>query len=124
MELEFWIFKSVPKLVDVISLNPVNSGGIHASIPTLGDKNRNLLCFLFTYSSSEIPLGYWVILYIVGKVWMRRLQRRWNRGKRFCSGGEILRSSLMNMDLGGGELILEVCLGLLDIWMATYSYLR
>src|SRR5260221_3029738 len=29
----------------------------------------------------------------------------------------------MNMDLGG-ELILEVCLGLLDIWIATYSYLR
>jgi len=29
----------------------------------------------------------------------------------------------MNMDLGG-ELILEVCLDLLDIWMATYSYLR
>ena len=29
----------------------------------------------------------------------------------------------MNMDLGGG-MILEVCLGLLDVWMATYSYLR
>src|SRR5258708_6516033 len=29
----------------------------------------------------------------------------------------------MNMDLGG-KLILEVCLGPLDIWMATYSYLR
>src|SRR5260221_13954024 len=54
---------------------------------------------------------------------MRRLQRRWNREKRFSSGGEIPRSSLMNMDLGG-ELILEICLGLLDVWMATYSYLR
>jgi len=54
---------------------------------------------------------------------MRRLQRRWNREKRFRSGGEIPRSSLMNMDLGG-ELILEVCLGLLDVWMATYSHLR
>ena len=32
---------------------------------------------------------------------MRRLQRRWNREKRFSSGGEIPRSSLMNMDLGG-----------------------
>src|SRR5258705_414133 len=38
---------------------------------------------------------------------MRRLQRYWNREKRFSSGGEIPRSSLMNMDLGG-ELILEV----------------
>src|SRR5258707_119741 len=54
---------------------------------------------------------------------MRGLQRRWNREKRFSRGGEIPRSSLMNMDLGG-ELILEVCLGPLDIWMATYSYLR
>src|SRR6266481_8091384 len=54
---------------------------------------------------------------------MRRLQRRWNREKRFSSGGEIPRSSMMNMDLGG-KLILEVCLGLLDVWMATYSYLR
>ncbi len=34
---------------------------------------------------------------------MRRLQRRWNREKRFGSGGEISRSSLMNMDLGGGN---------------------
>ena len=33
---------------------------------------------------------------------MRRLQRRWNREKRFSCGGEIPRSSLMNMDLGGG----------------------
>src|SRR5258705_10292394 len=54
---------------------------------------------------------------------MRILQRRWNREERFRSGGEIPRSSLMNMDLGG-ELILEVCLGLLDVWMATYSCLR
>src|SRR5258708_17424371 len=51
---------------------------------------------------------------------MRRLQ---HHEKWFSSGGEILRSSLMNMDLGG-KLILEVCLGPLDVWMATYSYLR
>ena len=54
---------------------------------------------------------------------MRGLQRRWNRGKRFRSGEEIPRSSLINMELGG-ELILEVCLGLLDVWKATYGYLR
>src|SRR5260221_4596827 len=54
---------------------------------------------------------------------MRRLQRRWNREKRFSCGGEIPRSSLINKDLEGG-MILEVCLGLLDVWMATYSYLR
>ena len=33
---------------------------------------------------------------------MRRLQHRWNREKRFSSGGEIPRSSLMNMDHKGG----------------------
>ncbi len=33
---------------------------------------------------------------------MRRLQRRWNRGKRISSGGEIPRTSLKNMDLKGG----------------------
>src|SRR5258705_12669589 len=54
---------------------------------------------------------------------MRRLQRRWNRDKWFSSGGESPRSSLMNKDLGG-ELILEVCLGLPEVWMATDSYLR
>ena len=46
---EYWIFKSVPKLVDVISLNPVNSGDsnsvIYISIPALGDENRSLPCF-------------------------------------------------------------------------------
>ena len=49
MELEFWIFKRDPNLVEDISLNPDNSGdsngGIHASIPTLGDENWNLPCF-------------------------------------------------------------------------------
>src|SRR5258708_2356588 len=56
---------------------------------------------------------------------MRKLQRHWNREKQFSSGGEILRSSLMNMDLRG-KLILEVCfcLGLLDVCMVTYSYQR
>src|SRR5258707_12693925 len=54
---------------------------------------------------------------------MRRLQRSWNREKRFSSGGELPRSGWMDMDLGG-KLILEVCLCLLDIWMATYSFLR
>src|SRR5258708_14386612 len=54
---------------------------------------------------------------------MRRLKHCWNHETQFSSGGEILRTSLMNVDLGG-ELILEVCLGLLEVWMVTYSYLR
>ena len=58
--------------------------------------------FLFTYSSSEIPLGSRVILYTVGKVFMRRLQRRRNRRKRFSSGGEIPGTRLANVNLRGG----------------------
>ena len=33
---------------------------------------------------------------------MRRLQRRWNREKRFRSGGEIPETSLAGVDLKGG----------------------
>ena len=58
--------------------------------------------FLFTYSSSEIPLGSRVILYTVGKVFMRRLQRHRNRRKRFSSGGESPGTSLANVNLRGG----------------------
>src|SRR5260221_14307439 len=54
---------------------------------------------------------------------MRRLQRRWNRRKRFRSDGEIPETSLANVDLRG-ELILEVCLHLLVVLIATYGYLR
>ncbi len=86
-------------------------------------RTGNCCVFLFTYSSSEIPLEYWVISYIVGKVWMRRLQHRWNRKKRFRSGGEIPGTSFVNVDLGG-ESTLGVCLGLPLAWIAAYSYLR
>ncbi len=88
-----------------------------------GGQEPELAMFLFTYPSTEIPLEYWIILYIVGKVFMRRLQRRWNRRKRFRSDGEIPETSLANVDLRG-ELILEVCLHLLVVLIATYGYLR
>src|SRR6266446_9822282 len=48
-ELEFWVPRSVPNLIKVISLNPDNSGDsngiIYVSIPVLGDENRNIPCF-------------------------------------------------------------------------------
>ena len=44
----------------------------------------------------------WVVLYTVGKVWMRRLQRRWNRRERFRTDGEIPRTSLSRWILWGG----------------------
>ncbi len=75
------------------------------------------------FSTSSKIWQLWVILYTVGKVWMRRLQRRWNRRKRFSIGGEIPWTSLTIWILGG-ELILEVCLGLLVVWIAAYGYLR
>src|SRR5258705_1937454 len=54
------------------------------------------------FSTSSKIWQLWVVLYIVGKVWMRRLQRRWNRRKRFSNDGVILRTSLSNVDLRGG----------------------
>src|SRR5258708_40140419 len=54
------------------------------------------------FSTSSKIWQLWVILYIVGKVWMRGLQCCWNRRKRFSSGGEIPGTSLTNVDLRGG----------------------
>src|SRR5260221_14603095 len=49
-----------------------------------------------------IPLTYWVILYVVGNIFSRRTQRRWNREKRFRIDGEIPEISFMNLNLRGG----------------------
>src|SRR5258708_1367793 len=54
------------------------------------------------FSTSSKIWQLWVILYIVGKVWMRRLQCCWNRRKRFSIGGEIPGTSLANLNLRGG----------------------
>src|SRR5258707_9931923 len=78
--------------------------------------------FLFTCSSLEISSENRVVSYIVGKVWMRRLQRRWNRRKRFSNDGVIPRTSLSRWILRGG-LILGVCLGLWRDGIATYGCL-
>src|SRR5258708_3720155 len=54
-----WIFKSVPNLIEVISLNSVNSGAsngvFHVSIPALGDENRQLPCFCLPALLRKIP---------------------------------------------------------------------
>src|SRR5258708_30996613 len=76
--------------------------------------------FLVTCSSLEISSENRVVSYIVGKVWMRRLQRRWNRRKRFSNDGLIPRTSLSRCILGGG-LTLEVCLVLLEGWNSSAS---
>src|SRR5258707_12394999 len=64
--------------------------------------NAFLIGFTKTHFLHPPNYGYWDVSYIVGKVWMRRLQRRWNRRKRFRSGGEILETSLASVDLRGG----------------------
>ena len=73
--------------------------------------NAFLIGFTKTHFLHPPNYGYWDVSYIVGKFWMRRLQRHWNCRKRFSSGGEIPGTSLANVDLRG-ELILEVCLAL------------
>src|SRR5258705_12412180 len=54
-----WIFKSVPNLIVVISLNSVNSGAsngvFHVSIPALGYENRQLPCFCLPALLRKIP---------------------------------------------------------------------
>src|SRR5258708_8320523 len=58
-ELEFWILRSVLNLIEVISLNPVNSGDsngiIYVSIPVLGDENRNFPCFCLPAVPGKSP---------------------------------------------------------------------
>src|SRR5260370_23108295 len=49
-----------------------------------------LIGFTKTHFLHPTNYGYWDVSYIVGKVWMRRLQRRWNCRKQFSIGGEIL----------------------------------
>src|SRR5258705_12344366 len=61
-----------------------------------------LIRFTKTHFLHPPNYGYWDVSYIVGKVWMRRLQRRWNRRKQFSNDGVILRTSLSNVDLRGG----------------------
>ena len=73
---ETWKLGSAPNLAINIPENTVNSGdfngGILVSICALGEENRNLPRFLFTYSYTEFPSEYRTVLYTVGKVLSRR----------------------------------------------------
>src|SRR5260221_2511428 len=60
--------------------------------------NAFLIRFTKTHFLHLPNYGYWDVSYIVGKVWMRRLQRHWNCRKQFSIGGEILETSLANVD--------------------------
>src|SRR5258708_27735632 len=60
-----------------------------------------LIGFTKTHFLHPPNYGYWDVSYIVGKVWMRRLQRRWNRRKQFSNDGVIPRTSLSRWILRG-----------------------
>ena len=70
----------------------------------------------------EIPWGNWVVSYVVGKVFLRGLQRRWNREKRFSIHGEITETSWAVWILRR-ETTLASCLGLLADRETAYGYL-
>ena len=70
--------------------------------------------------SPERPGTY---LCIVGKVFLKGMQRRWDRSERFSSCGGNPGPSSTDLD-SEGDLPLFPCLGILEVWMATYDYLR
>src|SRR5258708_1938490 len=86
-----------------------------------GNKNQNFPCLC-------LPALPWkslenrVVSYIAGKVWIRRLQRRWNRRKRFSNDGVIPRISLLRWILGGDWLWKSVW-AFWRVGIATYGCL-
>ena len=104
--IKWWNFRSAPNVVVHILENTVNSydsnGAISVPISILGDEKRNLPFFCLPIFFLGIPWTYWVILYVVGKTFSRRTQRRWNREKRFRIDGETPEISFTNLNLRGG----------------------
>src|SRR5258708_6140738 len=103
--IKSWNFRSASNVVVHILKNQVNSydsnGVIAVPISTLGDKKQNLPFSVYLFFLG-IPRTYWVILYVVGKIFSRRKQRRWNSEKRFRIDGEIPEISFTNLNLRGG----------------------
>ncbi len=119
--------KSDPNLVVDISLNQDYSGnsngGIYVSIPALGVENRNLPCFCLPILPRKSP-------WCTGSYYTSLERYSWGD----CSAVGIVRNGsvvvekyweqVWKMWIIGGGLILEVCLGLPAVWIATYGYLR
>src|SRR5260221_14768552 len=70
-----------------------------------------------------IPWTYPDVLYIAGKIFLREIQRSWNRWKRFSGDGVIQRTSLTNMSLRGKE-DLEFLIDLLRLRAPMSGYIR
>ena len=86
------------------------------SVAALGDEKWKFLYFcsyLLLFGILRAPRD---VLYIVGKVFLKEIQRCWDRSKRFSSYGVNPRTSFT--DLGPeGDLSLFPCLGLLAAWL-------
>src|SRR5260221_26687 len=64
---------------------------------------RNGSCHFSVYMLFlGIPWTYPDVLYIAGKIFLRGIQRSWNRGKRFRGDGVIRETSLTIMAHRGG----------------------
>ena len=102
--IKSWNLRSAPNVVVHILKNQVNSydsnGVIAVPISTLGDEKRNLPFSVYLFFLG-ISWTYRVILYVVGKIFSRGTQRRWNHEKRFRIDGDILEISFMNLSLRG-----------------------
>src|SRR6266436_2286483 len=93
------------------------------SIAALGDEKRKLLYFCSESLLFGIPREHWDVLYIVRKVFLKGIQRRRDRSKRFSSYGGNSGTSFTDLD-PERDLPLFPCLGILAVLLATYDYLR
>src|SRR5258708_34172439 len=104
--MKSWNFRTIPNVVAYILKNPVNSydsnGVIAVPISTLRDEKQNLPIFcLPIFPRNSLNVSGHIILYVVGKIFSRRIQCRWNSGKRFRIDREIPETSFTNINLGG-----------------------
>ena len=95
---------------------------VSLSLYMLGGKRTGICRVLVYLLLHGIPSEYRAVLYTVGKVFSRRLRRRWDHEKRFRTQGEITGTRWLGRTLGG-RVLQSSCLGLLATWDATNGYL-
>ena len=103
--IKSWNFRSAPNIIIHILKNQVNSYDSNSVIAVLyllwGMRNRTCHFSVYLFFLG-IPWTYWVILYIIGKIFSRRIQHHWNSsGKWFRIDREIPETSFTNINLGG-----------------------
>ena len=92
-----------------ISLNSPHSydsnDGIYMQIRALYKEIRKLPDLLFTHFGEHLDLELYLVLYLVRKVFTRRIQRRWNDVKRFNGCREMTKLSGGCLGQGGGRSV-------------------